>query len=186
MSNWKRSGKLFLIFLKIGAFTFGGGYAMIPMIQRETVEKAGWIKEEDILDIMAISESTPGPIAVNAATFVGYQVGGLFGAFCATFGVILPSFCIILGLSLCLRQFESLKVVRYAFLGIRAGMLALVVRALLSMARQCPRNLFSWLLAAAAFVAVAVFDISVLLVIVCCALIGLSASLLARKGGGRT
>lgn len=186
MPKWKLCGKLFLIFLKIGAFTFGGGYSMIPMIQRETVEKTHWITDEDILDIMAISESTPGPIAVNSATFVGYQIGGSFGAFCATIGVILPSFLIILGLSFCLQQFESLKAVQYAFLGIRAGMFALIVRALITMGKQCPRSLLSYSIAAAAFAAVAVFDISVLLVIACCALIGLSASLLSRKGGGGT
>ena len=87
--------KLFLTFLKIGAFTFGGGYAMIPLISREAVENHKWIEDKDILDIVAIAESTPGPIAVNAATFVGYRVGGVLGAFCATLGVVLPSFVII-------------------------------------------------------------------------------------------
>ena len=86
---------LFLTFLKIGAFTFGGGYAMIPLIQREICENKKWISEQEITDIVAISESTPGPVAVNAATFVGYRTNGFVGAFIATLGVVLPSFLII-------------------------------------------------------------------------------------------
>ena len=82
--------EIFLTFLRIGAFTFGGGYAMIPLIQKETVEKHGWISDKDILEIVAIAESTPGPIAVNSATFVGYRVCGFTGALCATLGVVLP------------------------------------------------------------------------------------------------
>ena len=83
--------KLFLTFLKIGAFTFGGGYAMIPIIQRETVEKHGWVNDDEILEMLAISESTPGPIAINSATFVGYRVAGFWGSLAATCGVVLPS-----------------------------------------------------------------------------------------------
>jgi len=94
--NFKKALKLFLVFFKIGAFTFGGGYAMVPIIQSEVAEKRGWIKNEDILDILAISESTPGPIAINSATFVGYQVAGVFGSVMATLGVVLPSLIIIL------------------------------------------------------------------------------------------
>ena len=88
MEKAKRCLTLFLTFLRIGAFTFGGGYAMIPLIQRETVEKHKWISDDDILEIIAIAESTPGPIAINSATFVGYKVAGAFGSFCATFGVV--------------------------------------------------------------------------------------------------
>ena len=113
--------KLFLKFLKIGAFTFGGGYAMIPLIRREIALREGWIEDKDILDILAVSESTPGPIAVNTATFVGYRVAGPLGAACATVGVVLPSFVIIFALSFVLRQFEDFPAVRYAFWGIRGG-----------------------------------------------------------------
>ena len=88
--------RVFFTFFKIGDFTFGGGYAMIPLIQRETVEKHGWISEEDILEVVAIAESTPGPIAINAATFIGYRVAGFLGSLCATLGVVSPSFVIIL------------------------------------------------------------------------------------------
>ena len=174
-------GALLATFLKIGAFTFGGGYAMIPLIQRETIEKHHWITNEDILDITAIAESTPGPIAVNSATFIGYHIAGVPGAFCATLGVVLPSFLIILGLSFVLRQFEELKWVTYAFMGIRAGVLALIVKALFTMGSACPKNTFSYCLMAGAFAAVALFGANVLLVIVCCALCGIAASLLPKN-----
>ena len=126
--------KLFLKFLKIGAFTFGGGYAMIPLIRREIALREGWIEDKDILDILAVSESTPGPIAVNTATFVGYRLAGPWGAAAATVGVVLPSFVIIFALSFVLRQFEELPAVRYAFWGIRVAVVALVCSALVSMA----------------------------------------------------
>lgn len=173
---------LFLTFLKIGAFTFGGGYAMIPLIQRETVDNHGWIANEDILEIVAIAESTPGPVAINSATFVGHKIGGFFGAASATAGVILPSFVIIYVISFVLRQFEELKAVQYAFAGIRAGVLALIIQALVSMHRQYPKDQAAYLIMAGAFAAVALFGVNVLLVIVCCALAGfLSAGLAERR-----
>ena len=98
--------QLFATFFKIGLFTFGGGYAMIPLIQRETVENKGWVTEDDILEIVAIAESTPGPIAINTATFVGSKTRGFWGAFFATLGVILPSFIIIFLISF-LKSFSS-------------------------------------------------------------------------------
>lgn len=173
---------LFLTFLKIGAFTFGGGYAMIPLIQRETVDNHGWITNEDVLEIVAIAESTPGPVAINSATFVGHKIGGFFGAASATAGVILPSFVIIYVISFVLRQFEELKAVQYAFAGIRAGVLALIIQALVSMYRQYPKDQAAYLIMAGAFAAVALFGVNVLLVIVCCALAGfLSAGLTERR-----
>ena len=95
VSRPKALWQLFSTFFRIGLFTFGGGYAMIPLIQREAVEKHGWVTDDDILEILAIAESTPGPIAINSATFVGFRVGGVLGSACATLGVVLPSFVII-------------------------------------------------------------------------------------------
>jgi len=172
---------LFLTFMKIGAFTFGGGYAMIPLIQRETVEKHNWISDDDILDIIAIAESTPGPIAINSATFVGYKVAGFFGSFFATLGMVVPSFTIIMIISLFLRQFQDIQAVQYAFWGIRAGVLALIVKALWSMYVKCPKNPVAYFIAAFAFVAAAIFDVNVLVVIVSCALFGVVSSLIASK-----
>lgn len=164
---------LFLSFVKVGAFSFGGGAAMIPLIQKEVCEKHKWITDDDILEMVAISESTPGPIAVNIATFVGYRVGGFLGALLATVGVVLPSFVIIAAISLVLKQFSEIEAVKYAFMGIRAGVLALIVKALTSMYKQVPKRTFSYIIVGIVFFAAAFFDVSVLLLIVLSALMGL-------------
>ena len=179
-----RALALFLTFLKIGAFTFGGGYAMIPLIQREVVEKNKWITNDDVLEIVAIAESTPGPIAINSATFVGYRTCGFLGALCATIGVVLPSFVVILAISFVLREFESLKAVQYAFAGIRAGVLALILKALWAMYRESAKNALSYILMAAAFVLVAFLGTDVLPVIIGCAAAGLCFTL--YKGGRKS
>lgn len=181
-NNFKKALKLFLVFFKIGAFTFGGGYAMVPIIQSEIAEKRGWIKNEDILDILAISESTPGPIAINSATFVGYQVAGVFGSVMATLGVVVPSLIIIYSVSYFFRQFLEFKVVEYAFLGIRAGVLALIVKAAKNMMKACPKNGVAYTIVALAFILTVVFDINVFAVIIGSAVTGLVYSLLVNKG----
>ena len=173
--------QLFLAFLKIGAFTFGGGYAMIPLIQKEMAENKKWVTDEEILEIVAIAESTPGPIAINAATFVGYRVAGFWGAALSTAGVVLPSFLIISLLSFVLQKFSDLQAVKYAFWGIRAGVLALIVKALRSMYRQCPKNAVSYGIMALAFVAAAVCGVNVLWVIIGCAVLGLVSSFAAGR-----
>lgn len=173
--------RLFLSFFKIGLFTFGGGYAMIPFIQREAVEKRHWISEEDILEIVAIAESTPGPIAVNAATFVGYRTAGAAGAAAATFGVVLPSYLIILLVYTVLTYLLQFAVVRYAFAGIRAGVLALILKALVSLFKKCPKNKLSIAVMAGAFAAVAFWNLHVLIVIGVCAVCGLTVSLLSAR-----
>ena len=172
---------VFATFFKIGAFTFGGGYAMIPLIQRETVEKHGWISDDDILEIIAIAESTPGPIAINSATFVGYKVAGFFGSFFATLGVVLPSFIIILAISYVLEAFQSLQAVVFAFNGIRAGVLALIFKALFGMYKKSKKNAVSYIVMALAFAAVAFLKVNTLIVIVGCAVIGLVTSILASR-----
>ena len=177
----KKLFELFAVFFRIGAFTFGGGYAMIPLIQKEVVDNKNWITDGDILEIVAIAESTPGPIAINAATFVGYKVCGFFGALCATLGVVLPSFVIIAVIAGVLNRFEDVKAVQYAFNGVRAGVLALIIKALVSMYKQCRKNALSYAIMGAAFVAAAILKINVLLVIICCAAAGLIASLMAER-----
>ena len=118
--------KLLWIFFKIGLFTIGGGYAMIPMIQSEVIS-AGWITEEDLIDFIAISESTPGPFAINVATFVGFSQGGLFGAVCSTLGVILPSLIIIIIISKIIAKFLNNKYVNYALQGVRPVVVGLIL-----------------------------------------------------------
>lgn len=181
--KFKKVLGLFLTFFKIGAFTFGGGYAMIPVIQREIVEKHGWISDDDILDIIAIAESTPGPIAINSATFVGYQVAGFWGAAASTFGVVLPAFTIIYIISFFLRQFEEINAIQYAFVGIRAGVLSLLINAVIKMGKKCPKNLFSYIIVALSFAVVAIFDVNVLFVIIGCAVSGVVMALSSKKGG---
>ena len=177
--------RIFLTFLKIGAFTFCGGYAMIPLIQRESVEKHRWVTDEDILDIVAIAESTPGPIAINAATFVGHQARGFAGALAATFGVVLPSFLIILTISGILRQFKELKVVRYAFNGIRAGVLVLMVKALVKMFKTNQKGAVTYFLMGLSFVLTAFCKVNTFLVIGICAVLGLVSALYAERRLGK-
>ncbi len=165
---------LFLTYLKIGLFTFGGGYAMIPLMKRELVDNRKWITEDDILDIFAVSETTPGPVAINSATFIGYKLKGFWGAFTATFGIVLPSFVIIVLISLIFDAFMSNRIIQYAFWGIRAGVLALIFNAFIMMFKKCPRHWLAYTIAAAAFILVAFLHINAIIVIIGSALLGLS------------
>ena len=179
--DFKKLWALFCTFFKIGGFTFGGGYAMIPLIQKETVENKKWITDDDILEIIAIAESTPGPIAINSATFVGYRTCGVLGAVCATLGVVLPSFVIILIISFVLEQFQELKAVQYAFNGIRAGVLALLFKALWGMYKKSPKGWAAYVVMAVAFVLTAFVKINVLFVIIFCAVFGLVTATMAER-----
>lgn len=180
-SKWKTLWSLFCTFFKIGGFTFGGGYAMIPLIQKEAVENKQWVTDDDILEIIAIAESTPGPIAINSATFVGYRTCGVLGAACATLGVVLPSFVLILLISFVLEQFQAIKAVQYAFNGIRAGVLALLFKALWGMYKKSPKGWAAYVIMGAAFVLTAFVKINVLIVIVFCAVFGLVTALMAER-----
>ena len=168
--------QLFLSFLQIGLFSFGGGYAAMPLIQDQVVTRYGWLSMAEFTDLITISQMTPGPIAVNSATFVGYRVCGFTGALCATLGVVLPSFLVITAIAFVLREFQSMKVVQYAFFGIRAGVLALILKALWSMYRQCPKNPISYAIAAGSFILAAILNVNVLLVLILCAAAGFLAS----------
>ena len=182
----KRLFQVFFTFFRIGAFTFGGGYAMIPLIQNEAVEKHHWVTDDDILEIIAIAESTPGPIAINSATFVGYRAAGVLGSVFATLGVVLPSFVIILILSFVLQAFQEIPAVQYAFFGIRAGVLALLVKALWTMYKKSPKGWAGYVVMGAAFVLTAInkfgiFKINMIFVIIGCAVFGLVSSLLMER-----
>jgi len=185
MTKFQKVLKLFITFLKIGAFTFGGGYAMIPLIQHEVAQKNNWITDEDILEIVAIAESTPGPIAINSATFVGYKVCGFWGSFFATLGVVLPSFIIILCVSFVLEAFQNLRAVRYAFMGIRAGVPSLVLKALVSMFKKCTKNWISYIVMVGAVVLSSVVgafvDINAFYIIFASALFGLVTYSVMRR-----
>lgn len=177
--------KLFLTFFKIGACTFGGGYAMISVIRHEASEKTHWVTDDEIIDMLAISESTPGPIAINSATFVGYRVGGAAGSALATLGVVLPSLIIITLIAFFLRQFAEYKVVKYAFNGIRAGVVALVAKAFISMFQKAKKNVFSYVILSLSLLAVVFFDISALIIIAASAVMGILFFVLKTKKEGK-
>ena len=138
-----------------------------------------------MLDIIAIAESTPGPIAVNAATFIGSKIDGFFGALFATLGVVLPSFITILAVSFAIAQFEHIKLVQYAFTGIRAAVLALIIRALAAMYKECPKSPLSYIIAAAAFFVAAFTSINTIFIILGCAAVGLAVHLVFNTKNGR-
>ena len=154
---------------------------MIPLIQKEVCENKKWLNEKEISDIVAISESTPGPIAINAATFVGYKASGFLGACMATLGVVLPSFLIISLISLVLTQFQSIKAVRYAFMGIRAAVLALILKALWMMFRSAKKNAVSYCIMGVSLILTAFLRIDAVIVIIGCGTFGLLWSMLHRK-----
>ena len=132
--------KLFSTLFKIGLFTFGGGYAMLALLESELVEKKGWLEKEEYLDMVAIAESTPGPIAINCATYVGYKQGGVLGSAAATLGVVMPSFIIIYAISLFLDAFLTFELVSYAFRGVQAGVVYLILSAGVKMLRSMKKN----------------------------------------------
>lgn len=123
--------ELLWTFLKIGAFTFGGGYAMLPLIQEEVIAH-DWMDATSLIDFIAVSESTPGPFAVNIATYVGAEVGGILGSFCATFGVVLPSFVIILIVAKCFERFNKNKIIKGCMSGLKPAVVGLIGAAVIS------------------------------------------------------
>ena len=143
MKKLKEFIGFFLTMLKIGLFTFGGGYAMIALLENEFVSKKRWMEKDEFLNMAAISESTPGPIAINAATYIGYRYAGFFGALIATIGICIPSFGIIYAISLFFDLFLSLKIVAYAFQGIRVCVVYLILSAGLKMLKHIQKNTFN-------------------------------------------
>ena len=143
MNSSKNKAALFFSFLKIGAFTFGGGYAMIALLRREFVEEKKWLTPEEFFDLVAVAESTPGPIAINAATYIGFRSCGLAGSLLATLGVCLPSFVVIYLISLFFDAFLSLKYVTYAFRGIQACVPYLILSAGIKMLKGLKKDVFS-------------------------------------------
>ena len=129
MQKFKTCLKLFLVMFKIGLFTFGGGYAMISLLESELVAKRKWLENDEFINVVAIAESTPGPVAINAATYVGYKLAGVWGSLSATVAVALPSFSIIFLISLFFDAFLSLKYVAYAFDGIQVCVIFLILSA---------------------------------------------------------
>lgn len=128
--------RLYLAFLKIGTFSFGGGYAMLPFIQKEIVEKNNWISMTEFTDIIGISQMTPGPVAINSATFVGYKVSGVLGSVIATLGVVTTSFILVTIINKLLDKFKESKLIKAALLGMRPVLIALIIYAFIDLAKE--------------------------------------------------
>lgn len=179
---------LLLTFLKIGLFTFGGGYAMISMIENICVENKGWITHEDMMNVTVIAESTPGPIAINCATFVGYRQAGFWGALAATLGIVVPSFLVIFIISMFLDHFLTIAVIANAFRGIKIAVGILVLDAAVTMVKKMPQKPFARAMAAGSFVAMLLINLfgwnfSTISLMLIAAAIGLAA--FVAGGAGR-
>ncbi len=140
MSRGRQLISLFLTMMKIGLFSFGGGYAMLALVETELVSKKRWIGKEEFLDMVAISESTPGPLAINSATYIGYRLAGVIGALTATAAVVLPSFTILFAISFFFDAFLSFSYVAYAFQGIRVCVVFLILSAGFGMLKSVRRH----------------------------------------------
>lgn len=174
--------KLFLIFAKIGLLTFGGGYAMFPVIKSELIEKRGWITEDELMDYYAIGQCTPGIIAVNVATFVGKKLKGVMGAIFSTLGVITPSIIIVLIIAGCIENFADLWFVQSAFSGIRVAVIVLILNTIISMWKKNIKKPYDYVIFLIALV-VSYFDIlSSVIVVVLSAITGIIITL-CKKGG---
>ena len=155
-----KTKELFWTFFKIGAFTFGGGYAMVALLQNEFVEEKKWVTKEEFLDMVAIAESTPGPVAVNSATYIGYKIEGAAGATASTVAVCLPSFAVIYLISLFFDQFLRLSVVASAFHGIQVCVIYLILSAGLKMLKELEHNIVILTTVAAAMVGCSIAAVS--------------------------
>ena len=177
----KKYLKLFFTFFKIGLFTFGGGYAMISLIHKESVEKNKWIKEEDMNNIIVIAESTPGPISVNSSTFIGYKTKGFLGACFATFGLILPSLILITIISLLLDSFKSSTAFNYAFNGIRAAIIILMIEAIIKLSKPLEKNALFYSLLITSFILNFFFDVNAIIIIILGIVLGIIREIFKGK-----
>ena len=159
MDKLKRALALFWAMFKIGLFTFGGGYAMVAMFERELVENKKWLKKDEFIDVIAIAESTPGPIAINTATYVGYKQCGVLGSVFATLGVILPSFIIIFLISLFFDRFLQLKWVQFAFKGIQSCVVFLILYAGFNMLKAIKKNAINLIVLLSTIVCLVAFSL---------------------------
>ena len=164
--------EIFLAFFKIGCFTFGGGYAMIPLIEREVITNKKWMKAEDVIDIFAVSESIPGAIAINSSAFIGYKIAGRKGAAAAMLGVITPSIIIITLIAAFFSKFQNNPLVVRAFLGIRATVVGLILLAAYKMAKAAIKGKLTILIAAITAVLVFIFNIHAIFLIISGAILG--------------
>jgi len=175
--------KLVWSFFKVGILTFGGGYAMLPMLQREIVERRGWATEEELLDYYAIGQCTPGVIAVNTATFIGSRKKGVLGGFLATLGVILPSLLIITAIAALLTNFAEIPAVQHALAGIRVAVVVLVGFSVWKLMKSGVKGGFGWCLFLLVFFVSAIWGLSPVIVVLVSAASGWIAGYLRDRRG---
>lgn len=175
MGFMKELWKLFITFCRMGAFTFGGGYAMLPMIQKEIVEKNKWATEEEVMDYYAIGQCTPGIIAINTATFIGFKRKGISGSIAATAGMVFPSLVIITIIAMSFKEFQDIVIVRHAFGGIRVAVAALIANTVLKLLRSSVKDWLGILISSVSFISVAFLKLSPIFAVVASALLGIIA-----------
>lgn len=168
----KKIIEMFITFFKIGAFTFGGGYAMIPLIEEEVVNNKKWIEKEEFVDVLVVSQSLPGALAVNCSVFLGYKISGVIGAVMALLAVILPSFLIILLIAAFFMQFRNNYYVNAAFMGINSAVPLLVLVGAVSLSKGLEKNIRTALTIIIALIALVFFDIHPVIVLIISALYG--------------
>lgn len=164
--------EMFISFFKIGAFTFGGGYAMIPLIEEEVVKNKKWIEKEEFIDILVVSQSLPGALAVNCSIFLGYKIGGVIGGIMALLAVVLPSFLIIIIIAAFFMQFRNNYYVNAAFKGITAAVPMLVLVGAISLSKGLPKNTRTVITIIIALIALTFFNIHPVIVILLAAIYG--------------
>ena len=165
--------KLFYTFFRVGAFTFGGGYAMVPVIQKEMVERAKLIEEKEFLDIIAVAQSLPGAVAVNTSVFVGFKLYGIPGALSALLGTVLPSMIVITILAIFYQQVQNIQSIELFFKGVRPAIVALIFMAAVKLSKNLESTRFNILLGSAAFIGIVFLEIHPILTIIAAATIGL-------------
>ena len=173
--------QLYLVFLRIGGLTFGGGLAMLPMLKYELVEKKNWITEEDLLDCYAIGQCTPGIIAVNTSTFVGYKRKGVMGGIVSTLGMITPSIVIITLVAICLQAFIENVWVQHALMGVRAVVCALMLNTVVTLAKESLKNAFCFAVCAGAFLLAMFVDIPTVCIVIIAAVLGILVTVWGGK-----
>ena len=178
---WKMLWELFYTFAKVGVMTFGGGMAMLPILQREVVENKGWATDEELTDYFAIGQCTPGIIAVNTATFVGQKQQGILGGIVATMGIVFPSLVIISALAGVINTFSHLAWVQHAFAGIRVCVCVLIFNAVLKLGRSAIRDAWGWVIFAAVLAASLLLDLSPVLYVLAAGVAGAVIGAVRRR-----
>ena len=179
----KKLWELYVTFLRVGGLTFGGGMAMLPMMKKEVIEKKGWTNEEELLDIYAIGQCTPGIIAVNTSTYIGYEQAGIIGAVCGTLGMVTPSLIIITLIATILNRFIAEPLVVHALSGIRVAVCAMMLNTVISLARAGIKDKLGVLLFLAGFLLATFSPIPTIVLVVCAAVIGICVNIRKEKAG---